>query len=104
MSSTAGMPGAIALRSCGAKRAAAYQRRRPERSVAYQVVPQNLETWLALRRADWYGSGTGVVRRVVWAAQSGLQAVCNFCLLRVLNLSEHHTKAVFDLKLMVGGG
>ncbi len=24
-----------------------YQRRRPERSVAYQVVQQNLETWLA---------------------------------------------------------
>ena len=30
-----------------------YQRRRPERSVAYQVVQQNLETWLALRSADW---------------------------------------------------
>ena len=42
-----------------------YQRRRPERSVAYQVVQQNLETWLALRSADWCGSGTGVVRRVV---------------------------------------
>ena len=39
-----------------------YQRRRPERSVAYQVVQQNLETWLALRNADWCGSGAGVVR------------------------------------------
>ena len=39
-----------------------YQRRRPERSVAYQVVQHNLETWLALRNADWCGSGAGVVR------------------------------------------
>jgi len=30
--------------------------------------------------------------------------VCNFCLLRVSNLCEHQTKAVFGLKLMVGGG
>ena len=35
MSSAAGMPGAIALRSCGAKRAAVYQRRRPERTVGW---------------------------------------------------------------------
>ena len=52
---------------------------------------------------DWCGSGAGLVRQVVWAAESGLQAVCNFCLLRVLNLSEHHTKAVFDLKLIRWG-
>ena len=38
MSSAAGMPGVIAVRSCGAKRAAVYQRRRPERTAAYQVV------------------------------------------------------------------
>ena len=44
------MPGAIAVWSCGAKRAAVYQRRRPERTAAYQVVRQNLETWLAQRR------------------------------------------------------
>ena len=46
-----------------------YQRRRPERSVAYQVVQQNLETWLALRSVDWCGSGecagTAVIRRIV---------------------------------------
>ena len=52
MSSAAGMPGAIAVRSCGAKRAAVYQRRRPERTAAYQLVRQNLETWLALDDCD----------------------------------------------------
>ena len=30
--------------------------------------------------------------------------MCNFRLLRVSNLCEHQTKAVFGLKLMVGGG
>ena len=30
--------------------------------------------------------------------------MCNFRLLRVSKLSEHRTKAVFALKLMVGGG
>ena len=30
--------------------------------------------------------------------------LCIFRVLRVSNLCEHHTKAVFDLKLMVGGG
>ena len=44
------------------------------------------------------------MRRVVWSANSGLQAVCNLRLLRVANLCEHLTKAVFDLKLMVGWG
>ncbi len=38
-----------------------YQRRRPERSVAYQVVQQNLETWLALRRAGGLDAGAGWV-------------------------------------------
>ena len=52
---------------------------------------------------DWCGSGAGLVRQVVWAAESGLQAVCNFRLLRVSYLCEHRTKAVFDQKLIVGG-
>ena len=30
--------------------------------------------------------------------------MCNFRLLRELLFCEHHTKAVFDLKFMVGGG
>jgi len=34
-----------------------YQRRRPERSVAYQVVQQNLETWLARRSAGGLDAG-----------------------------------------------
>ncbi len=36
-------------------RAALYVRRRPERSAAYQVVRENLETWLAQRRAGRRG-------------------------------------------------
>ena len=39
----------------------------------------------------------------VWSAKSGLQALCICHLLRVSNLGEHQTKAVFDLKLMIGG-
>ena len=41
---------------------------------------------------------------MVWAANSGLQALCIFRLLRVSNLCEDRTKAVVDLKLMVGWG
>ncbi len=37
--------------------AAVYQRRRPARSVAYQVAQQNLETWLARRRAGGLDAG-----------------------------------------------
>ncbi len=37
--------------------AAVYQRWRPARSVAYQVVQQNLETWLARRRAGGLDAG-----------------------------------------------
>ena len=37
--------------NCKLKRAAVYVRRRSERSAAYQVVRENLETWLAQRRA-----------------------------------------------------
>ena len=48
-------------------------------------------------------AGAGLVRRVVWSAKSGLQALCNFLLFRVSNLSEHRTKAVFDLKLYLVG-
>ena len=38
-----------------------------------------------------------------WCAKSGLQSVCIGRLLRVSNLCEHRTKAVYYLKLMVGG-
>ena len=58
MSSAAGMPGAIAVRSCGAKRAALYQRWRPERTAAFQVVRQNLGTWLAQQRAGGLDPGS----------------------------------------------
>ena len=55
-----------------------YERRRPERSVAYQVVQQNLETWLARRRADWWGlaqSGTRPAWRqgIFWCRGLGLE-------------------------------
>jgi len=65
------MAGIRAAGSCRVQQAVAYQRR-PERSVAQQVVQQNLEAWLARRSADWCGRGAGVVRRVVWANNSGL--------------------------------
>ena len=35
-----------------------YRRRRPERSVAYQVVQQNLETWLAQRSVGGLDPGS----------------------------------------------
>ena len=38
-----------------------YVRRRPERSAAYQVVRENLETWLAQRRAGRLVAGTNWV-------------------------------------------
>ena len=55
MSSAAGMPGAIAVRSCGVQRAAVYKRRRPEiirmptreRAAAMHVSRvQNMRTFL----------------------------------------------------------
>ena len=52
------MPGAIAVRSCGVMRAAVCQRRRLERTAAYQVVRQNLETWLAQRRVGGLDPGS----------------------------------------------
>ena len=70
--------------------------------MAYHVVQQNLEAWLARRRADWCGSGAGVVWRVVWSTKSVLQTMCIFRMFRVSNLREHQTKAVFDQKLIVG--
>ena len=67
------MPGAIVVRSCGAKRAAVYQRRRPERTAAYQVVRQNLETWLAQRRV-------GVVQAVAGCREGcGLHVLFGGC-------------------------
>ncbi len=80
MSSAAGMPGTSASSNCKLKRAGVYVRRRPERSAAYQVVRENLETWPASqqlhrpratkpigRRAQGPGSGLGL---------SILQATC----------------------------
>ncbi len=49
--SAAGVLGTRASSNCKLKRAAVYVRRRPERSAAYQVVRENLEKWLAQRRA-----------------------------------------------------
>ena len=47
--------------SCRVQRAVVYQRRRLERSVAYQVVQQNLETWLLRRRAGGLDAGADCV-------------------------------------------
>ena len=55
MSSAAGMPGAIAVLGCRVKAAAVYHCGRPERTAAYEMVRQNLETWLA-------GACVGVVQ------------------------------------------
>ena len=49
------------------------------------------------------GSGAAVVRRVVRAANSGLHASCILRLLRISKLAKNQSKAVFDLKLLVGG-
>ena len=57
-SSAAGALGTRAGSNCKLKRASAYVRRRAERSAAYQVVRENLETWLAQRRADRLVAGT----------------------------------------------
>ena len=51
------MLGMRAAGGCRVQRAVVNQRRRPERSVAYQVVQQNLETWLARRRAGGLDAG-----------------------------------------------
>ena len=72
MSVGSSITGIRAAGSCRVQQAVVYQRRRPERIVAQQVVQQSLETWLARRSADWYGSGAGVVWLVVWCAKAGL--------------------------------
>ena len=51
------MPEIRAAGSCQVHQAVVYQRRRPERSVAYQVVQHCLETWLARRRAGRLDAG-----------------------------------------------
>ncbi len=56
--SAAGVLGTSASGNCKLGRAAVYVRRRPERSAAYQVVREKLETWLAQRRADRLVAGT----------------------------------------------
>gem|GEM_PF-2493156 len=55
------MPGTSLGSNCKRKRAAVYVRRRPERSAAYQVVRENLETWLAERRAGRLVAGANWV-------------------------------------------
>lgn len=47
----------------GADRTAVYRRRRPERTVLYQVVQDHLESWLA-RRGEAQGEAGGVPRWV----------------------------------------
>ena len=51
------MPGIRAAGSFRVQQAVVYQRRRPERSVSYQVVHQKLETWLARRSAGGLDAG-----------------------------------------------
>jgi hypothetical protein len=55
------VPGPSLGSNCKRKRAAVYVRRRPERSAAYQVVRENLETWLAERRAGRLVAGANWV-------------------------------------------
>ena len=55
------MPGIRAAGSFRVQQGVVYQRRRPERSVAYQVVQHNLETWLARRRVGGLDGGAGWV-------------------------------------------
>jgi len=92
-----GMPGLRAAGSCRVRQTVVYQRQRPEKSVAYQVVLQNLETWLAWRSAGGLDAGAGLVWKVVWSAKSGLQALCILRLFRVSNFCEHQTSAVVNL-------
>ncbi len=61
MSSAAGAPGTHAGSNCKLKRASVYKRRWPERSAAYQVVRENLETWLQQRRAGRLVAGANWV-------------------------------------------
>ncbi len=52
----------------------------------------------------WIGVDQALAWCGEWCAKSALQALCISHLLRVLNLCEHQTRAVFGLKLIVGWG
>ena len=59
-----------------------YQRRRPERSVAYQVVQLNLETWLARRCVGGLDAGADwVVDAVPLYAEHDLRKYLKFGIL-----------------------
>ena len=57
---------------------------------------------VASRGLEWTRRGRGAVSGVI--CQIRIVGIVIFRLLRVSNLSEHQIKAVFGLKLMVGGG
>ena len=80
MSSAAGVPGTSASSNCKLKRAAVYVLRRPERSAAYQVVRENLETWPASQQLHWPRATKPLWRRAQGPGSglglSILQAIC----------------------------
>ena len=64
------------------QQAVVYQRRRPERSVAYQVVQLNLETWLARRCVGGLDAGADwVVDAVPLYAEHDLRKYLKFGIL-----------------------
>ncbi len=65
MSSPAGVPGTRAGSNCKLKRFAVYVCRGLDRSAAYQVVRESLETWLAHRRAGRLVAGANWVEDAV---------------------------------------
>ena len=93
------MPGKRAAGSCRVRQAVVYQRRRPERSVAQQVVQQSLETWLARRRVDWCGSGAGVVTGVV--CQIRIVGIVHSSLVPRIKSPRTPNRRGLDLKLMI---
>ena len=74
MSSAAGVLGISASRNCKLKRAAVYVLRRPERSAAYQVVRENLETWLAQRRPNC-SAAPGLAKQGGWLSRQSSLAL-----------------------------
>ena len=91
------MPGKRAAGSCRVRQAVVYQRRRPERSVAQQVVQQSLETWLALRRdgamarglawtRHWRRAVSGVSCQIWIAGNVQFPPVARIKSLRILNI------------------
>ena len=60
MSIAAGMPGAIAVRSCGVQRPAVYQRRRPERTAGLQICAAQV-AHAAERGSVWLRRWQGAV-------------------------------------------